>query len=83
MAGKYRVYIRNLYYINNTYIDDIIKSLCKYCRKKNLTIKTILDTGKFNDKNCYITIRVPEAGSFDKNVKINLKVCDRKSCANK
>ena len=40
-------------------------------------------TGKFNDKNCYITIRVPEAGSFDKNVKINLKVCDRKSCANK
>ena len=50
MAGKYRVYIRNLYYINNTYIDEIIKSLCKYCRKKKLTIKTILDTGKFNDK---------------------------------
>jgi hypothetical protein len=50
MAGKHRVYIRNLYYINNTYIDTIIKSLCKYCKKKNLTIKTELNAGQFNDK---------------------------------
>lgn len=50
MAGKHRVYIRNLYYINNTYIDDIIKSLCKYCKKNNLTIKAELNAGQFNDK---------------------------------
>ncbi len=50
MAGKYRVYIRNLYYINNTYINDIIKSLCKYCKKKKLTINTSLQNNKFNDK---------------------------------
>jgi hypothetical protein len=50
MAGKDRVYIRKLCYSDNKYIDSIIKTLCIYCRKKNLTIKAVLDTGKFNDE---------------------------------
>lgn len=50
MAGKHRVYIRNLYYIDNMYIDTIIKSLCKYCRKNKLTINTSLQNKKFNDR---------------------------------
>ncbi len=50
MAGRDRVYIKKLFYLDIIYIDDIIKSLCKYCKKNNLTIKTILNTNKFNDK---------------------------------
>ena len=50
MAGKYRVYIRNMYYLDNKYIDMIIKSLCIYCRKKNLTINTSLQNNKFSDE---------------------------------
>ena len=50
MAGKDRVYIKKLCYLDNKYIDNIIKSLCTYCKKNNLTIKTVLDTNKFNDE---------------------------------
>jgi hypothetical protein len=50
MAGRDRIYIKKLFYSDNTYIDNIIKSLCIYCKKNNLTIKTILNTGKFNEK---------------------------------
>jgi hypothetical protein len=50
MAGKHRVYIRNLYYLDNKYIDNIIKTLCTYCRKNRLTINTTLQNNKFNDE---------------------------------
>ena len=39
-------------------------------------------TGKLCDKNCYITIIVPESANGS-NIAINLKACDRKSCSNK
>jgi len=50
MTGKDRVFIRNLFYLDDKYIYDIIKSLCKYSKKKNLTINTSLDNTNFNNK---------------------------------
>ncbi len=50
ILGKNRVYIRDLYYVDNKYIDHIIKSLCLYCKNKNLTIKTTLDTNKYTEE---------------------------------
>jgi hypothetical protein len=50
MTGKDRVFIRNLFYLDEKYIYDIIKSLCKYSKKKNLTINTSLENTNFNNK---------------------------------
>lgn len=50
ITGKHRVYIRNLFYLNDKYIHDIINSLCIYCKKKNLTINTSLENNNFNNK---------------------------------
>ena len=50
MTGKDRVFIRNLFYSNDKYIYDIIKSLCIYCKKKKLTINTSLENNNFNNK---------------------------------
>lgn len=50
MTGKHRVYIRNLYYLEDKYIYKIINSLCVYCKKKSLTINTSLKNNKFNNK---------------------------------
>ena len=36
--------------------------------------------GVYLDKNCYITVTYPPTGT---NVFVNLKVCDKKTCANK
>lgn len=50
MTGKHRVYIRNLFYLEDKYIYKIINSLCAYCKKKSLTINTSLINNKFNNK---------------------------------
>ena len=49
MKGRYRLFIRNLYFLNKDNLDDIIKSLCKYCKTVNLAIKTTFDNDKFDD----------------------------------
>ena len=38
MRGKNKLYIRDIFYKNNKYIDIIVKSLCKYCNDKNYSI---------------------------------------------
>ena len=49
MKGRYRLFIRNLYFLNKDNLDTIIKSLCKYCKTVNLAIKTTFDNDKFDD----------------------------------
>ena len=48
MKGFNRVYIRDLMCIDNNYIDKIIKTLCSYCKKNKLTIRTSVDTKTFS-----------------------------------
>jgi hypothetical protein len=50
MTGRHRVFIRNLFYSDDKYINNIIKLLCKYCKKKNLAINTTLKNNNFNNK---------------------------------
>lgn len=49
MKGRMRLFIRNLYFLNKNNLDNIIKSLCEYCKNENLSIKTTLDNNKFDD----------------------------------
>jgi hypothetical protein len=51
MKGRMRLFIRNLYFLNKDNLDNIIKSLCNYCKKNNLSIKTTLYNDKF-DEDC-------------------------------
>jgi hypothetical protein len=51
MKGRYRLFIRNLYFLNKENLDGIIKSLCNYCKTVNLAIKTTFDNEKF-DNDC-------------------------------
>ncbi len=51
MKGRMRLFIRNLYFLNKNNLDNIIKSLCEYCKKNNLSIKTTLYNDKF-DEDC-------------------------------
>lgn len=51
MKGRMRLFMRNLYFLNKDNLDDIIKSLCNYCKKNNLSIKTTLYNDKF-DEDC-------------------------------
>jgi hypothetical protein len=51
MKGHTRLFIRNLYFLDKNNLNDIIKSLCEYCKKNNLSIKTTLDNNKF-DEDC-------------------------------
>lgn len=43
MKGKEKLFIRNLYYVDNKYLNDIVVSLCDYCKNKNLIIMTTTD----------------------------------------
>jgi hypothetical protein len=51
MKGRMRLFIRNLYYLNKDNLDNIIKSLCSYCKINNLSIKTTFYNNKF-DEDC-------------------------------
>ena len=51
MKGKDKLFIRNLYYIDNIQINDIVLSLCNYCKNKNLIIMTTIDDNDFS-KEC-------------------------------
>lgn len=50
MKGQTRLFIRNLYFLDKNNFDNIIKSLCKYCTKNNLSIKTTFDNNKFDNE---------------------------------
>lgn len=50
LKGKTRLLIRNIYLLDENNFDNIIKSLCAYCKKKNLSIKTTLEHDKYNSK---------------------------------
>jgi len=50
LKGKTRLFIRNIYLLDDDNFDNIIKSLCAYCKKKNLSIKTTLEQDKYNTK---------------------------------
>ena len=50
MAGRDRLYIKNLCYLENQNIDNIIKLICKYCETNNLAIKIDICPGKYNDE---------------------------------
>lgn len=49
MKGKDKLFIRNIYYNDNKYLDDIIVSLCNYCKDNNLIILTTND-GDFTEE---------------------------------
>ena len=51
MKGKEKLFIKNLYSVNNDKFSMIIKLLCKYCKKKNYSILTTL-TDKDVDIEC-------------------------------
>lgn len=48
LKGKTRLFIRNVYLLDKNNFDNIIKSLCIYCKKNNLSIKTTLEEDKYN-----------------------------------
>lgn len=45
-----RLFIRNLYYKDNLDLDNIIKSLCNYCKSKKMFIKTTFFNDKFTEE---------------------------------
>jgi hypothetical protein len=47
MSGQSILYIRNIYYNDINDFDNIIKSLCKYCRKKNFYIQGSNSNNKY------------------------------------
>jgi len=64
MKGKDKLFIRNIFYTDNIFLNHIIKSLCYYCQKKNYSIFTtqtekelgiecikVLYDNNFNGKN--------------------------------
>ncbi len=48
MKGKDKLFIRNLYYNDNKYLNDIIVSLCNYCKNNKLIILTTTDNREKN-----------------------------------
>lgn len=50
LKGKTRLIIRNINLLDESNFDNIIKSLCVYCKKNNLSIKTTLEQDKYNNK---------------------------------
>ena len=54
MKGKDKLFIRNLYYIDNKYLNDIVVSLCEYCKNKNFIIMASIDDDDFT-KECIET----------------------------
>lgn len=57
-----------LFYANNTpaQLPGVYKTIC------------YSSTGLYYDKTCYVTVTIPQVGNL---VTIEIKVCDRKSCA--
>lgn len=49
LKGKTRLFIRNVYLLDRNNFDNIIKSLCEYCKNNNLSIKTTLDNDKYDE----------------------------------
>ena len=47
MKGRDKLFIRNLFYCDFIYLDDIIKTLCNYCKNINLIIMTTFDNNIF------------------------------------
>ena len=54
MKGKDRLFIRNLYYVELKYLNDMVVTLCDYCKNKNLIIMTSIDDEEFT-KECIDT----------------------------
>ncbi len=52
MGSRDNLFIRNLYYSDSNILNNIVVSLCNYCKSKNLIIITTLDNKekKFTDE---------------------------------
>jgi hypothetical protein len=50
MGKKDYMFIRNLYYVNNEYLNNIVLTLCNYCKKNNLIIMTSNDNKNFTEE---------------------------------
>ena len=48
MGSKDHLFIRNLYYNDSNILNNIVVSLCNYCKSKNLIIITTLDNKEKN-----------------------------------
>jgi len=54
MGTKDYIFIRNLYYVNNEYLNSIVATLCNYSKRNNLIIMTSTDNKNFT-KECIET----------------------------